>query len=108
MPIDITALDQLGPDAIRHFWKSRLSAGKQQEDRGISDQGNRSQVTSGKNLDGFIKLTRQLILDNGIKEIDLHYESRNKGKKPNIPGYYRPKKDWDILVVSKGRLLAAI
>ncbi|HID99219.1 MAG TPA: restriction endonuclease, partial [Thiotrichaceae bacterium] len=91
--------------AVIHFWQSRTEAVKRQKARRITDQGKRSDVTSGKHLDGFIKLAKQIIIDNGIEEIEVY----TKGKiSLTIPGFFRPTKTWDLLVVSQNRLLAAI
>jgi len=48
MSIDISALDRAMPKVVRHFWKSRLLAARNQKQRGVADQGNRSGVTAGK------------------------------------------------------------
>jgi len=93
------------PPAVRHFWKSRKVAARSQKTRGISDQGNRSGVTGGKNMDGFIAMVRQIILDNGIPDPEVYTGGRGE---LTIPGFYRPTKNWDLLVVSSGQLVAAI
>jgi hypothetical protein len=93
------------PKAVRHFWKARMFAAQMQKQRGIADQGNRSGVTAGKNLDGFIAMVRDIIVDNGIAKADVHTCGREK---LTIPGFYRPTKNWDLLVVTRGRLVAAI
>jgi len=105
MPANIDAFkDKMGP-AILHFWQARHQASQNQKKRGISDQGNRSSVTAGKNLDGFTKMIRQLIIDNGIKDFEVITTGR---KDLTIPGFYRPTKNWDLLVVSRKQLIAAI
>ena len=105
MGIDLSALDRLMPKAVRHFWKARTLATKSQKKRGISDQGNRSGVTAGKNLDGFIAMVRELIVSNGIADAHVYTDGRNE---LTIPGFYRPTKNWDLLVVSEGQLVAAV
>ena len=93
-------------DAVKHFWKSRNQAVDNQRLRGINDRGNRASVTAGKNLDGFTAMIKQLIIDNGgMREVEVYTEGRWD---LTIPGFYRPTKNWDILVMSKNRLLAAI
>ena len=77
--------------AVKAFWQSREAARKKQIDSGKAGQGERSGVTSGKNMDGFIDLVLDLVThfayrDN--KEIELttkeyallEYFMRNKGK----------------------------
>ena len=105
MSVDLSALDRMIPKAIRHFWKARLLAAQSQEKRGIADQGNRSGVTAGKNLDGFIAMVREIIVDNGIAKAEVYTQGRGE---VTIPGFYRPTKNWDLLVVSRSQLVAAI
>lgn len=62
-------------------------------------------MTAGKNWDGFIKLAKKIIIDNGIEEIEVYTEGKIS---LTIPGFFRPTKHWDLLVVRQNRLLAAI
>lgn len=105
MGVDLSAMDQMMPKAVRHFWKARMLATKSQKKRGQADQGNRSSVTAGKNLDGFIAMVREIIVNNGIPKEDVHTGGRAD---VTIPGFYRPTKNWDLLVVTRGELVAAI
>ncbi len=106
MPVNINAYESMMSDAVKHFWKSRNQAVDNQRLRGINDRGNRASVTAGKNLDGFTAMIKQLIIDNGgMKEVEIYTEGR---RDLTIPGFYRPTKNWDILVMSENRLLAAI
>jgi hypothetical protein len=104
MGLNLSALDQM-PEAVKHFWKARREAAKSQKKRGKGDQGKRGSVTAGKNMDGFIAMVRQTIVDNGIAAADVYTDGRTD---VTIPGFYRPTKNWDLLVVSKGVLVAAI
>ncbi len=105
MSLNIDAFHTLTTDAIQHFWSSRQNATKNQSMRGISDQGNRSGVTAGKNLDGFTKLIKRIIIDNGIDDVYIYDEGRVK---LTLPGYFRPTKNWDLLVVKNQQLIAVI
>jgi len=105
MAINLNAFDTKIPLAVKHFWKSRDDAANNQKSRGVEDQGNRSSVTAGKNLDGFVVMIKQLIIDNGIPDVEIFTDSKTN---LIIPGYFRPTKNWDLLVVSKKKLLAAI
>ena len=104
MGVDISALDQM-PKAIRHFWKARTRAARSQKKRGKSDQGGRAGVTAWTHLDQFVAMVRKIIIDNGIVETDVYTTDRGE---LTIPGFYRPTKSWDLLVVSRGQLVAAI
>ena len=54
-------------------------------------------------MDGFIRLVVDLLRDAGIAEPTV-FRKRNL----EIPGYFRPTKEWDLLVVANGRLLVVI
>jgi len=105
MAVDLSALDVMMAQAVRHFWKARTLAAKSQKKRGISDQGRRANVTAGKNMDGFIAMAGQIVVDNGIAEAEVWTHGRAQ---LTIPGFYRPTKNWDLLVVSQDQLVAAI
>ena len=105
MGINISALDRMLTAAIKRFWKARVQAVESQKTRGAADQGNRSGVTAGKNLDGFIEMVRTIMLDNGIAADDIYTNGRVDVA---IPGFYRPTKNWDLLVVNNNQLIAAI
>ena len=86
--------------AIKHFWRTRKI---QAESKKKTDQGNRSSVTGGKQLDGFIDLFVRISKDLGIPESCIY----TKGN--ILPGFFRPTKDWDFLIISpKKQLIAAI
>jgi len=105
MPANIDAITRMMPKAIQYFWSARQVAVSAQKQRGLHDQGNRASVTAGKNMDGFIALIKELIIDNGINDAEIY-----SGQRLNmtIPGYYRPTKIWDLLVTRKNKLLAAV
>jgi hypothetical protein len=69
----------------------------------VHDQGNRSAVTGGKQLDGFVDLVKEILTANGIEEECIFTDADLE-----LPGYYRPNKKWDLLVIRDDRLLAAI
>jgi len=89
--------------AVVHFWKTRKRQEKRQGIKtGKKDQGSRSAVTGGAQLDGFIKLVREILEEAGIKSADIHTQ------KTILPGYFRPTKEWDLVVFVDGNLLATI
>jgi len=90
--------------AVREFWRSRGSQASQQAERGVSDQGTRSEVTGGRQMDGFVRRITELVVAAGVAESSIHTRRRTS----ELPGYYRPTKGWDIVVVVGGQLLAAI
>jgi hypothetical protein len=96
-------LDERTGRAVAHYWKTRTGQRTKQEQTGKADQGLRSAVTGGAQLDGFIDLFTQLIMDSGIAE---RYIFRKKGIE--LPGFFRPTKKWDLLVVRDNMILVAI
>ena len=52
--------------AISHYWLTRKSQKDKQKMSGVSDAGLRSAVTGGAQMDGFITLFKDLIVDTGI------------------------------------------
>lgn len=90
--------------AIRQFWTVRKSQSDSQGTKtGHKDQGARSAVTGGKHLDGFITLCRDVLVDAGLKEPSVFWDSRRE-----LPGYFRAEKSWDLLAVAKDQLVAVI
>jgi hypothetical protein len=61
-------------------------------------------VRAGLHLDGVAKLVREIFVEEGFADSSI--QRRNRGL--TLPGYYRATKDWDLMVVYKGVLAAAI
>ena len=55
-------------------------------------------------MDGFLALVLETIKANGLSHAEI-YQNRAT---LTLPGYFRPTKLWDILVIYKGELVAAI
>jgi hypothetical protein len=54
-------------------------------------------------MDGFVSLVKDLLVEGGIPEPAIFCKRRIE-----LPGYFRPEKQWDLLVVTNGHLLASI
>ena len=90
--------------AIKHFWSTReTQAQKQGAASGSRDAGSRTAVTGGRQMDGFIFLVREYLCKNGLPQAHVHCEKRIE-----LPGWFRPEKKWDLLVVADGQFLAGI
>ena len=89
--------------AVAHYWQTRTSQRKKQEQTGKADQGLRSAVTGGTQMDGFIDLFTELVAQAGI-----HSQYVFRKKAVELPGFFRPTKEWDLLVVRNRTLIAAI
>ncbi|MEO8613529.1 MAG: PaeR7I family type II restriction endonuclease [Luteolibacter sp.] len=90
--------------AIHYFWGSRQRALEAKLEKGSVDQGNRGGATAGKNLDGFAAMIAGEVKKVGPKDLEIHMLKQLVV----LPGYFRPAKQWDVVVVYKAKLLAAI
>ena len=104
MPLDLVGYERKAKGGMKAFWGNREKARQKQFEAGKPDQGERSGVTGGKNLDGFGSLILNLVVANGLASTDVH-QSRAL---VTLPGYFRPTKLWDLVVIHKGHLVAAI
>lgn len=90
--------------AIRHFWSTRETQSQLQGSKtGSRDAGSRTAVTGGRQMDDFISLVRDQLCKNGLPKAHVYVETRIE-----LPGWYRPEKKWDLLIVEDGQLLASI
>ncbi|MEK7174342.1 MAG: PaeR7I family type II restriction endonuclease [Patescibacteria group bacterium] len=92
-------LNELVASAVAYYWKTR----EKQAVSGSKDQGARSAVTGGAHMDGFIELTTYLLLGAGVKKENIFYH-----RQVELPGFFRPTKEWDLLVIKDGQLVIAI
>lgn len=104
MSLNLVNYRKQAREAVMAFWGNREKAKQKQIEAGKTDAGERAGVTAGKNMDGFIALIIELVKRNGLAHADIH---RNRALL-TLPGYFRPTKLWDLLVVSRGRLIAAV
>ena len=89
--------------AIAHYWRTRHEQSQKQTTSGGSDQGARSAVTGGAQMDGFISLITALIIEAGVHESDIFHN-----KNLELPGFFRPTKEWDLLLVKDNQLVLAL
>jgi hypothetical protein len=90
--------------AVKHFWNTReTQAQKQGVSSGSKDAGARSAVTGGAQMNGFVELMRELLCEHGLPRAHIYCETCME-----LPGWYRPEKKWDLLIVSESKLFAAI
>ena len=104
MSIDLADHENRAREAIKAFWGNREAARQKQVESGKADQGERAGVTAGKNMDGFLALAKDVVRLNGLAEAEICLQRRMLA----LPGYFRPTKLWDLLVINDGRLVAAL
>ena len=89
--------------AVAHYWQTRTAQRAKQASGGRTDQGLRSAVTGGAQMNGFIDLFADLVAEAGIPKTSIFRKSAVQ-----LPGFFRPTKEWDLLVVHETKLIAVI
>ena len=89
--------------AVRHFWRTRKKQSTRQGNDDDRDRGARSAVTGGKQMDGFVRLVRDLLVAARVPQASIALN-----KRVELPGWFRAEKKWDLVVVHNGELLAAL
>jgi Restriction endonuclease XhoI len=90
-------------EAIQSFWAARAQQQQKQVEGGKIDAGTRGAVTGGTQMGGLEVLATDVLLEAGLDQ--LHVKTRTALE---LPGYYRPEKQWDLLVVANDRLVLAL
>jgi hypothetical protein len=91
--------------AVKRYWTTRQKQKeKQGSSSGVQDSGSRSHVTGGKQMDGFAELICELLHESGLNKAQM-FSGRRASE---LPGFYRPEKNWDWIVVADGRLLGLL
>ena len=85
--------------AIEHWWAVKNKAARKASKQG----GARDQNLTGKNLDGFILTITKFLVDLGVDEKDIYVGGHLSKLAAILPSYFRPSKNWDIVVVSHSR-----
>lgn len=104
MSLNLADYQNEAREAVKAFWGNREAARRKQIESGKADQGERSGVTGGKNMDGFLALVRNIVRLNDLVDAAIYVERRAL----TLPGYFRPTQQWDVLVINDGKLIAAI
>lgn len=104
MPLNLAGFEDKARTAVQAFWTGRLNAHQRQIEAGRQDAGQRGAVTSGKNMDGFLSLVMDIVRANGLPDARIML----KRKALTLPGFFRPTKLWDMLVLRGDRLVAAL
>ena len=90
-------------DAIRRMWTTRAAQAAKQLAQGKQDQGSRGTATGGRHLDAFAEILADLAAEAGFDRDEIRFRSGVE-----VPGFYRPMKKWDLVVIRNQRLCAAV
>lgn len=89
--------------AIRSSFQVRTEQRQRQIDSGRVDAGTRGSVTGGAHLNEMAIVMEEIFLDAGFPKSSIYRSSSVA-----LPGFYRPEKRWDLVVVHDDVLAAAI
>ena len=82
-------------EAVQAFWDARHRQQQKQIEAGKIDAGTRGAVTGGTQMGALETLLTDVLLDAGLSRADIRARTALA-----LPGYYRPEKKWDLLVVA--------
>ena len=89
---------------IRGYWENLdLQQAKQGKSTGVKDSGRRSAVTGGKQMDAL----QDVVAGLWKSDPDISVEVRTKAHN-QLPAYFRAAKNWDLIVLHRGALVAAM
>lgn len=100
---DLTPQDTWKAAVVGYWTGLDLQQAKQGEATGIKDTGNRAAVTGGKQMDAMQEAFAKI----WGSDPDITLEVRTTGHN-NLPAYFRPAKNWDLLVLYRNSLIAAM
>jgi hypothetical protein len=89
--------------AVRQYWVVREGQAHRQRESGRVDAGLRGAVTGGAHMDGMAELMESIFIDAGFAPSNIR-----RGAAVELPGFFRPEKKWDLVVVHGDGLAAAI
>lgn len=107
-------LEERFQDAVRQFWLTRDLQQQRQAEAGRADAGTRGSVTGGKHMVPLERLVVEIVRRAGLKRptvetgVELAELAVNTGSRLELPGYYRPEKRWDMLILWRKQLVAAL
>lgn len=102
-PWSDSELNQRIRESVKHYWDFRKGQAQRQIDAGSPDSGTRGEVLGGQHLDGFASLLVDVIRAANFDDGEIRMAAG-----VDLPGYFRPTKKWDIVVVRDKKLCAAI
>lgn len=87
MALNLNGYENRVSEAVKSFWTVREREG----------------VRSGKTLDAFVSILTWVVRNNGLPDATVL-----TGRKAQLPGFFRPTKSWDVVIMDDDTLIAAI
>ncbi len=91
-------------DAVAAYWGVKASQKNLSAIKDAVGAGTAGSVRGGKHFDVIAALLAKFFLDEGYPPEDIRV-AKKQGLE--LPGYYRPQKQWDVVVVHQKTLVAA-
>jgi hypothetical protein len=89
--------------AVREFWVVRNKQGRKNAKSRRKDTGQRGTATGGAHMDALAKVISRVFVDAGFTA-----SSSERSLTVDLPGHYRPTKEWDVVISHGDALIAAI
>jgi len=89
--------------SIRLWIDAKETQAQKSRDSGRAQAGTRSEVTGGLHLRGINQLIVDEIRATGATDLELRFD-----RQAVLPGWYRPSKAWDLLVLQHGRPILVV
>lgn len=91
-------------DAVAAYWGAKKSQRELSRIKDAVGAGTAGSVRGGKHFDDIAALLAKFFLDAGYPPKDIRV---TKKQRLELPGYYRPQKQWDLVVSHRTTLVAA-
>ncbi|MCB1088804.1 MAG: hypothetical protein KDM63_17340 [Verrucomicrobiae bacterium] len=88
--------------AIRHWWASKKGASPRKAQGGTRDAN-----LHGKTMDGFAGAIQDFLIGLNVKPEHIFAGKHNSPEPAILPSFYRPWKNWDLIVVANSRFHSA-
>ena len=100
----MTVTHQDFEDAIAAYWDARRLQNEHAAIKAAVGAGTAGSVRGGKHFDAIAVLLAKFFLEAGYPPESIRV---TKSQGLELPGFYRPQKQWDLVVVHRGVLVAA-
>lgn len=90
-------------DAVASYWTGKQTQENLSAIKDAVGAGTAGSVRGGKHFVGIAALLAKFFLEAGYPPADIRVA---KGQRLELPGYYRPQKQWDVVVSHRNTALA--
>lgn len=91
-------------EAVAAYWSTKQTQIEQSLIKAAVGAGTAGSVRGGKHFDSIAALLAKFFLEAGYPPGSIRI---SKSQRLELPGYYRPQKQWDVVIAYQGTLVAA-